>query len=150
MSVYISNLLALAEEYSHVKVVKELSSQIRTHLANMFVLEDYNKSSLNEALIIKEHCETLKFFLITNGADVSQLRNTEEPTLQEKYDALREAAIRMQLCVGNLLANGARDSTHWFDTITEAQQYLSSHTNATRDEFAASRLKFDIPDAVTD
>lgn len=52
---------------------------------------------------------------------------------------LRGAAIKMQVAVGNVLANGGTASTELFDDLVTCQQGLAAQTKGTSAEYEAAR-----------
>lgn len=50
-------------------------------------------------------------------------------------EEMRQAAIRMQVAVGNVLAHGGLDIDKWWDELVASQQNLARHTKGTSEEF---------------
>lgn len=53
----------------------------------------------------------------------------------ESYEELRQAGIRMQVAVGNVLMNGGLNIPEWWDKLVEAQQILAGQTQGKHADF---------------
>lgn len=54
---------------------------------------------------------------------------------EDKHEALRQAAIKMQVAVGNVLLYGGTEIDKWFDTLAQCQRELAAQTKGTRQEY---------------
>lgn len=53
----------------------------------------------------------------------------------EINEPLRQAAMKMQVAVGNVLLDGGRDYKKWFDPLIKCQQELAAQTKGSRLEY---------------
>jgi hypothetical protein len=53
----------------------------------------------------------------------------------QSYEELRQAALKMQVAVGNVLAHGGIDLDKWWGELIEAQQHIATITHGTSAEF---------------
>lgn len=72
-------------------------------------------------------------------ADVYEMALEEVRKLKERDAAvnepLRQAAIKMQVAVGNVLMYGGTEPDKWFDAIADCQRNLAAQTKGCRAEF---------------
>ena len=79
---------------------------------------------LMDALGMSKHARPI------SPADVFEMALAEVRALKERDSAvnepLRQAAIKMQVAVGNVLLSGGLDIDKWFDPLVKCQQELAA------------------------
>ena len=88
---------------------------------------------LMDALGMSKHARPI------SPADVFEMALAEVRSLKERDAAvnepLRQAAIKMQVSVGNVLLFGGTEVDKWFDTLVTSQQELAAQTKGARHEY---------------
>ena len=88
---------------------------------------------LMDALGMSKHARPI------SPADVYEMALAEVRALKERdatiNEPLRQAAIKMQVAVGNVLLSGGLEVDNWFATLVNCQQGLAAQTKGARHEY---------------
>lgn len=99
---------------------------------------------LMDALGMSKHARPI------SPADVFEMVLAEVRTLKERDGAvnepLRQAAIKMQVTVGNIFMLGGTEIDKWFDPLVKSQQELAAQTKGARHEYEAYYSEVGLPE----